>query len=90
MGNKVLLVKTQFRLFANFRAALVTVIGLMGIVFFADYIMPDKREKRIVGKFPWLSLIPFLITPIVFISFYFFQQTFFNYLLLLHQHHQFL
>ena len=50
---------------------LITVIGLMGIVFFADYIMPDKREERTGGKFPWLTILPFIVAPLVFIFFSF-------------------
>jgi len=50
---------------------LITVVGLMGIVFFADYIMPDKREERTGGKFPWLTILPFIIAPLVFIFFSF-------------------
>ena len=50
---------------------LITVVGLMGIVFFADYIMPDKREERTGGKFPWLTIVPFAITPLIFIFFSF-------------------
>ena len=50
---------------------LITVVGLMGIVFFADYIMPDKREERTGGKFPWLTILPFIVAPLVFIFFSF-------------------
>ncbi len=50
---------------------LITVVGLMGIVFFADYIMPDKREERTGGKFPWLTILPFIAAPLVFIFFSF-------------------
>lgn len=50
---------------------LITVVGLMGIVFFADYIMPDKREERTGGKFPWLTILPFIVAPLVFLFFSF-------------------
>jgi len=50
---------------------LITVVGLMGIVFFADYIMPDKREERTGGKFQWLTILPFIVAPLVFIFFSF-------------------
>jgi len=50
---------------------LITVVGLMGIVFFADYIMPDKRKERTGGKFPWLTILPFIVAPLVFIFFSF-------------------
>ncbi len=58
-----------FPMFIKTSRGLITVVGLMGIVFFADYLMPDKKEERIGGKFPWLTLIPFIITPIVILLF---------------------
>lgn len=58
-----------FPMFIKTSRGLITVVGLMGLVFFADYLMPDKREERIGGKFPWLTLIPFIITPMVILLF---------------------
>jgi signal peptidase len=58
-----------FPMFIKTSRGLITVVGLMGIVFFADYLMPDKKEERIGGKFPWLTLIPFIIAPMVILLF---------------------
>jgi signal peptidase len=60
-----------FPMFIKTSRGLITVVGLMGIVFFADYIMPDKREERVGGKFQWLAAIPFVITPLIFVFFSF-------------------
>lgn len=60
-----------FPLFIKTSRGFTLVAGLMAIVFFADYIMPDKRTEKTGGRFPYLSLIPFLVTPIVYIAFMF-------------------
>jgi signal peptidase len=58
-----------FPMFIKTSRGLITVVGLMGLVFFADYLMPDKREEMTGGKFPCLTLIPFIITPMVILLF---------------------
>jgi signal peptidase len=58
-----------FPMFIKTSRGLITVVGLMAIVFFADTLMPDKREERTGGRFPWLALIPFIVAPMVILLF---------------------
>jgi len=60
-----------FPLFIKTSRGFVLVAGLMGIVFFADYLMPDKRSERVGGSFPWLSIIPFMAAPLTYLIFLF-------------------
>jgi signal peptidase len=63
LGYFPLLIKTS--------RGFILVAGLMAIVFFADYLMPDKRNARPGGRFPWLMLIPFMLGPLVCLAFWF-------------------
>lgn len=60
-----------FPMFIKTSRGLLTVVGLMAIVFFADYIMPDKRENKTGGSFPWFTVAPFLVTPSIILLFSF-------------------
>ena len=60
-----------FPLFIKTSKGFGLVAGLMALVFFADYIMPDKRSGSTGGRFPWLSLVPFLACPLVYLTFYY-------------------
>jgi signal peptidase len=60
-----------FPLFIKTSRGFAVVAGLMGIIFFADYIMPNKTTEETEGKLPIIAIIPFIATPLVFISFWF-------------------
>jgi signal peptidase len=60
-----------FPLFIKTSRGFALVIFLMALVFFADYIMPNKRSEETGGRFPFASLIPFLATPMVYLIFWF-------------------
>jgi signal peptidase I len=55
-----------FPLFIKTSRGFALVGGLMLLIFFADYIMPDKREDKASGRFPWLTLLPFLLSSLVY------------------------
>jgi len=58
-----------FPLFIKTSRGFLFVAGLMALVFFADYLMPEKRVEKAGGRFPLLSLIPFAVAPIVLLLF---------------------
>ncbi len=58
-----------FPLFIKTSRGFLFVAGLMALVFFADYLMPEKRVEKAGGSFPFLSLIPFAVAPIVLVLF---------------------
>lgn len=60
-----------FPLFIKTSRGFTLVAGLMAIVFFADYIMPDKRFEETGGRFPLAALMPFLATPMVYLACWF-------------------
>ena len=60
-----------FPLFIKTSRGFTFVAALMALVFFADYIMPDKRSEKTGGRFPWVSLIPFFVSPLVYLAFWF-------------------
>jgi signal peptidase len=64
-----------FPLFIKTTRGFALVAVLMGIIFFADTVMPKKWEGDIGGSFPWFSLIPFLIAPLVILFFLFNPNT---------------
>jgi signal peptidase len=57
-----------FPLFIKTSRGFSLVAGLMIVIFFADYIMPDKREGETGGGFPWASVIPFFASPLVYLA----------------------
>ncbi|UCH57804.1 MAG: signal peptidase I [Candidatus Bathyarchaeota archaeon] len=59
-----------FPLFIKTSLGFVLVALIMVLVFFADHIMPEKRLEKTGGRFPWLSVAPFVVTPIVFALFF--------------------
>lgn len=66
-----------FPLFIKTSRGFALVAGLMVLVFFADYIMPKKTVNESGGRFPWPSLIPFFMSPLIFVAFWFVPN--FNY-----------
>jgi len=60
-----------FPLFIKTSRGLLLVASLMAIVFFADYIMPIRREDTPAGRFPWVSLLPFVAAPVADVAFFF-------------------
>jgi hypothetical protein len=58
-----------FPLFIKTSRGFLFVAGLMALVFFADYLMPEKRAEKAGGRFPLMSLIPFAVAPIVLLLF---------------------
>ncbi len=58
-----------FPLFIKTSRGFLFVAGLMALVFFADYLMPERRVEKDGGRFPFLSLIPFAVAPIVLLLF---------------------
>ena len=63
-----------FPLFIKTSGGLLLVVSLMAVVFFADYLMPIKREELeddADGRFPWISLLFFLAVPVVYIASWF-------------------
>ena len=58
-----------FPMFIKTSSGLITTVGLMALIFFADYLMPDKRGERTGGRFPWLTLTPFVVAPLVILRF---------------------
>jgi signal peptidase len=71
-----------FPLFIKTSRGFLFVAALMAIVFFADSLMPDKRNEKVDGRFPWISLIPFLVSPFVLLMFLVVPDTHFEYELL--------
>jgi len=63
-----------FPLFIKTSRGLLLVASLMAIVFFADYLMPLKRRVEAEGRFPWVTLAPFLAAPVAYIVFWFTPQ----------------
>lgn len=63
-----------FPLFLKTTRGLALIIILMIVVFFADTILPDKRGSITGGTFPWMSLLPFLVSPLVLLSFWFIHE----------------
>ncbi|MFB0558384.1 MAG: signal peptidase I [Candidatus Bathyarchaeia archaeon] len=63
-----------FPLFIKTSMGFALVAGLMVLVFFADYIMPKKRVNESGGSFPWPSLIPFIVSPLTLVAFWFVPQ----------------
>lgn len=55
-----------FPLFIKTSRGFALVAGLMALIFFADYIMPDKRSQGPGGRFSWIYLVPFVATPMVY------------------------
>ncbi|MBQ03304.1 signal peptidase I [Candidatus Bathyarchaeota archaeon] len=53
-----------FPLFIKTSRGFLLITGLMALVFFADFFLPEMRIKKAGGHFPFLSLIPFLIAPL--------------------------
>lgn len=50
------------------------IASLMAVIFFADDFFPIKKsnpEVEIKGSFPWMSLIPFSISPLIILYFLF-------------------
>lgn len=63
-----------FPLFIKTFSGLIMVATLMGVVFFADYLLPVKRGNpngHEEGRFPWVSILPFLAAPLTLIAFWF-------------------
>jgi len=60
-----------FPLFIKTSRGFLLVASLMAIVFFADRLMPIRREETTGGRFPWVFLLPFLAVPFVNIAFWF-------------------
>ena len=60
-----------FPLFIKTTRGFALVVALMGIVFFADNLMPTRREGNPDTKFPYISLLPFIPAPLVLLSFLF-------------------
>ena len=60
-----------FPLFIKTSRGFILVAGLMALIFFADYVLPDKRAEGTGGRFPWASLIPFSAGPLLFLAFWF-------------------
>ncbi len=58
-----------FPLFIKTSRGFIFVAGLMALVFFADFLLPEKRVEKAGGRFPFLSLIPFSVAPIVLVLF---------------------
>jgi signal peptidase len=68
-----------FPLFIKTSRGFLFVGSLMAVVFFADFLMPDNREEEAGGKFPWLSLVPFVVSPLVLGAFILAPDTHFEY-----------
>jgi signal peptidase I len=67
-----------FPLFLKTTRGLALIIILMIVVFFADTILPDKRGSVTGGTFPWMSLLPFLVSPLVLLSFWYIHEAHFE------------
>lgn len=68
-----------FPLFIKTSRGFLFVAGLMALVFFADYLMPERRVERAGGRFPVLSLVPFVVAPAVLVSFMVMPDTHLDY-----------
>ena len=60
-----------FPLFIKTTRGFILVASLMVLIFFADNILPKKKEMTMGGKFPLYAIIPFLGAPLAMISFWF-------------------
>lgn len=67
-----------FPLFLKTTRGLALIIILMTVVFFAETILPDKRGSITGGTFPWVSLLPFLVSPLILLSFWFIHEDHFE------------
>ena len=64
-----------FPLFIKTTRGLGLTLILMAVIFFADSLMPDRRRELPGGSFPWLTLLPFTLSPLVLFSFWFVQSS---------------
>ncbi len=60
-----------FPLFIKTSGGFILVAALMIIVFFSDNLMPCNWKETEEGRFPWIFIIPFLASPIVYVAFMF-------------------
>ena len=67
-----------FPLFLKTTRGLALILVLMIVVFFADTILPDKRASTTGGTFPWVSLLPFLVSPLILLSFWYIHESHFE------------
>jgi len=58
-----------FPLFIKTSGGFIFVAAAMALVFFADYLMPDKRLEKSGGKFPWYILLPYVAGPAILLYF---------------------
>lgn len=59
-----------FSLFIKTMKGFGLVAVLMGVAFFFDYLLPPKDEVEDTGRFPWPSVVPFLVAPAVVVMFW--------------------
>jgi len=63
-----------FPLFIKTTRGFILVAILMVMIFFADNILPKKKETLKGGKFPLFTILPFLGAPLAMISFWFIRD----------------